>query len=51
MDLNRWSEKHVYYAILGVGRDFDSIRKLAKQWLEKAAKTASPDDVGKLAWQ
>jgi hypothetical protein len=50
MGLNRWSEQHVYYAIFGVGGDFDSIRKLAKQWLKKGAKCADPDGVGRLAW-
>ncbi len=50
MNLNRWSEQHVYYALLGVGKDFNSIRKLARQWLEKGAKCANPDDAGKLDW-
>jgi hypothetical protein len=50
MNLNRWSEQHVYYTIQGVGKDFDSIRRLAKQWLEKGQKCADPDSVGKLRW-
>jgi hypothetical protein len=50
MALNRWSEQHVYYALLGVGGDFESIRKLARQWLEKGPKCAEPDEVGRLSW-
>ena len=50
MDLNRWSEQHVYYAILGVGKDFESIRKLARQWLEKGLQCARPETAGKLRW-
>lgn len=50
MDLNRWSERHVYYAIQGAGKDFESIRKLAKGWLQQGAKCARPESVGKLAW-
>jgi hypothetical protein len=50
MDLNRWSEQHVYYALLGVGTDFVSIRKLARQWLDKGRNTANPDAVRKLNW-
>jgi hypothetical protein len=33
-----------------VGGDFESIRKLAKQWLKQGAKCADPDAAGKLAW-
>ena len=51
MELNRWSERHVYHTLLGVGADFASIRKLAKQWLEKDRKCANPDTVRKLKWQ
>jgi hypothetical protein len=51
MELNRWSERHVYHALLGAGADFASIRKLAKQWLEKDRKCANPDTVRKLKWQ
>lgn len=50
MTLNRWSEQHVYYALLGVGRDFESIRKLARRWLEKGAGCANSDDAGRLNW-
>jgi hypothetical protein len=45
MELNRWSEQHVYYALLGVGDNFESIRKLARQWLSKGRKCADADSV------
>jgi hypothetical protein len=51
MELNRWSEQHIYYTIQGVGGDFASIRKLAKQWLQTGRNTANPDNAGGLKWQ
>jgi hypothetical protein len=45
MELNRWTEKHVYYALQGVGKDFESIRAVAKAWLEKGAQCATPESV------
>jgi hypothetical protein len=50
MELNRWSERHVYYALIGAGSDFESIRKLARRWLESAPKCASAETVQKLPW-
>jgi hypothetical protein len=50
MELNRWSEQHVYYALIGVGNDFASIRKLARQWLQQGAKCAEPESARKLHW-
>lgn len=48
MNLNRWSARHVYYAMQGVGKDFDSIRALAKAWLEKGARCADPAGIEEL---
>ena len=45
MELNRWTEKRVFYALQGVGKDFESIRAVAKAWLEKGAQCATPESV------
>jgi len=51
MDLNRWSERHVYYTLTGVGKDLESIRRLAARWLGKGKACASPQSVAELAWR
>ncbi len=45
MELNRWSEKHIYFALHGAGKDFEAIRALAKAWLRKGARCADPASV------
>ena len=45
MELNRWSERHVYYTLTGVAHDLESIRHLAKQWLDKKAACAKPESI------
>ena len=48
MDLNRWTERHVYYTLTGVGRDLDSIRRLARQWLDMGHACARPESAADL---
>lgn len=48
MDLNRWSERHVYYTLTGVGRDMESIRKLARLWLGQGRRCATPESIANL---
>ncbi len=48
MDLNRWSERHVYYTLTGVSRDIESIRRLARQWLDRGHACARPESVANL---
>jgi len=48
MQLNRWSERHVYYTLTGVGQDLESIRHLAKQWLDKGVECARPESTAGL---
>jgi len=50
MDLNRWTERHVFYTLTGVGRDLESIRGLAKRWLDRGPACASPQSVSDLKW-
>lgn len=48
MELNRWTERHVYYTLMGVGRDLESIRKLARRWLDKGKQCARPASIADL---
>ncbi len=45
MKLNRWSERHVYYTLVGVSHDLESIRKLARNWLDQGNGCAEPESV------
>jgi len=45
MDLNRWSEKHVYYTLTGMAHDVEEIRRLAKRWMDKGDLCARPESV------
>jgi len=48
MDLNRWSERHVYYTLTGMARDMESIRALARTWLQKGHACATPESISAL---
>ncbi len=48
MELNRWTERHVYYTLMGVGHDLESIRKLARRWLNKGVDCARPASIANL---
>jgi hypothetical protein len=48
MDLNRWSELHVYYTLTGMAQDMQSIRQLAKRWLEQGTACAKPESIAEL---
>jgi len=48
MDLNRWSERHVYYTLTGRADDMESIRKLARRWLEQGHGCATPESIAGL---
>ena len=50
MELNRWSERHIYYTLTGAGSDLESIRRLAAHWLSKGQACASPQSVAELSW-
>ena len=45
MTHSRWSEQHAYYTLSGVGRDLETVRGLAKQWLDKGHDCARPESV------
>jgi len=48
MDLNRWSERHVYYTLTGVAQNMESIRRLARRWLEQGLACAKPESIARL---
>jgi hypothetical protein len=48
MELNRWSERHVFYTLTGVGQSVESVRKLARRWLEKGHDCAKPESIAAL---
>jgi hypothetical protein len=48
MELNQWSERHVYYTLTGVAGDLDSVRHLARQWLDKGNDCARPESIADL---
>ena len=48
MKLNRWSEKHVYYTLTGLAQDIESIRRLAKRWLDQGDYCARAESIAKL---
>ena len=48
MDLNRWTERGVFYVLLGTAGDWDEIRRIGKTWLDKGKKCARPESIGDL---
>jgi hypothetical protein len=48
MEHNKWTERHVFYQLLGVGNDCESIRRISRKWLDKGAKCASAESVADL---
>lgn len=48
MELNRWSERHVYYTLTGVAHDLESIRRLGRQWMDKGQQCARAESIANL---
>jgi hypothetical protein len=48
MELNHWTERHVYYTLTGVSWDLESIRRLARLWLDKGNDCAKPESIANL---
>ena len=50
MDLNRWTERRVFYTLMGATRDVDSVRRIARRWLlNKGRECANPVSVSDLS--
>jgi len=48
MQHNKWCEQHVFYQVIGVGKDYESIRRLARQWLDKGEECATAQSIADL---
>jgi hypothetical protein len=48
MELNKWSEKHVFHTISGVAKDIKTIRGIGRKWLDQGELCLSPVSVGNI---
>ena len=48
MVLNRWTERHVFYVLLGSADDWGTIRRIGKAWLDQGAGCARPESIANL---
>ena len=48
MDFNRWTERHVFYVLLGSARDLNSIRRIGRSWLDQGSGCARPESIANL---
>jgi hypothetical protein len=48
MEHNHWTEQRVFYQLLGAGKDCESVRRLARQWLDKGAQCARAESIADL---
>jgi hypothetical protein len=45
MDFNRWTERHVFYVLLGAAGDWDAIRRIGRSWLDQGGDCARPESI------
>ena len=48
MELNRWTERRMFYVLLGAARDWEDIRRVGRAWLDKGAACTEPDSIAGL---
>ena len=48
MEYNCWTEKRVFYVLLGAARDWDEVRRIARRWLDQGPACARPETIGNL---
>jgi len=48
MQHNQWTERHVFYQLLGAAKDCEEVRRLARQWLDQGAACARAESVAGL---
>jgi len=48
MEFNRWTEKRVYYVLLGSATDWDEIRQIGRSWLDKGTNCAQPESIANI---
>lgn len=48
MELNHWSERRVFYVLLGAADSWAAIRRIGQGWLDQAADCAKPESISHL---
>jgi len=48
MDFNRWTERHVFYVLLGSANDWNAIRRIGRGWLDQGRDCARPESIARL---
>jgi hypothetical protein len=48
LEFNRWTEKRVFYVLLGSAGDWDEIRRVGRTWLDKGTECAYPASIADL---
>jgi hypothetical protein len=48
MEFNRWTERQVFYVLLGAAADWDAIRRIGRHWLDKGPACARPESIADL---
>jgi hypothetical protein len=48
MELNRWTAGRVFYVLLGAARDWDEVRRIGRNWLDKGRECAKPESIADL---
>jgi hypothetical protein len=48
MELNHWTEHRVFYVLLGAARQWDDIRRIGRNWLNKGIACARPESIANL---
>jgi hypothetical protein len=45
MQVNRWTEKQVFYVLLGSATNWDEVRRIGTDWLDKGTDCAQPESI------
>ena len=48
MQLNRWTERRVFYVLLGAAGSWDEIKLIGRTWLDKGSACAQPESIAGL---
>jgi hypothetical protein len=48
MDLNRWTERRMFYVLLGSAGGEEEARRIGRRWLDKGASCSEPESIADL---
>ena len=48
MELNRWTERRIFYVLLGAAPDWNYVRRIGRAWLDKGADCVRPVSIAGL---